>query len=59
VHVVTAVVIWIVWSTSRAAVVAILAFADQVMLLVTLAFVRGAVALFAGVMVTDTHHRVW
>jgi hypothetical protein len=48
----------IVWPAGCAAVVTLLNLVDQVVLLVTLALVRRAVAFATGVVVADTHHRV-
>ena len=58
-HVVTAAVVEVVRPTGCTAIVPVLAFANQVVLLIALALVRRAVTFFARVVITDTHHWVW
>lgn len=59
VHVVTAAVVEIMWASGSTAVMPFLHVANQVVFLITLAFIRWAVAFAAGVVVADTHHRVY
>jgi hypothetical protein len=49
----------VVRSAGGTAVVTLLNFVDQVVLLITLAFVRWAVALTTGVVIANTHDWVW